>query len=99
MVMSPKAAPMARPWTIRRSTITSSATSSPRGKHAPGAFAADPEPITIHRLRHTFATERLRAGVSLAAVRKLLGHQNLQTTLRYADLDLEAIKQELAEAR
>jgi site-specific recombinase XerD len=65
----------------------------------PAAFAADPEPITIHRLRHTFATERLRAGVSLAAVRKLLGHQNLQTTLRYADLDLEVVKQELVEAR
>jgi site-specific recombinase XerD len=69
-------------------------------RHArPAAFVDDPEPITIHRLRHTYATERLRAGVSLAAVRKLLGHQNLQTTLRYADLDIEAVKHELVEAR
>lgn len=65
----------------------------------PGAFATDPDPVTIHRLRHTYATERLRAGVSLAAIRKLLGHQNLQTTLRYADLDLEAVKRELVAAR
>jgi len=65
----------------------------------PQVFAADPDPITIHRLRHTYATERLRAGVSLAAVRKLLGHQNLQTTRRYAELDLEAVKQELVAAR
>ncbi len=65
----------------------------------PGAFATDPAPVTIHRLRHTYATERLRAGVSLAAIRKRLGHQNLQTTLRYADLDLEAVKRELVAAR
>lgn len=65
----------------------------------PAAFADDPDPVTIHRLRHTFATERLRAGVSLAAVRKLLGHQNLQTTLRYAEIDLEAVKHELVAAR
>ena len=65
----------------------------------PAVFAQDPDPITIHRLRHTYATERLRAGVSLAAVRKLLGHQNLQTTLRYAEIDLASIEQELVAAR
>ncbi len=68
-------------------------------QRTPQAFATDPDPVTIHRLRHTYATERLRAGVSLAAVRKLLGHQNLQTTLRYADLDLDAVKRELVAAR
>ena len=69
-------------------------------RHAqPQAFGADPGPITIHRLRHTYATERLRSGVSLAAVRKLLGHQNLQTTLRYAEIDLQTIRHELIAAR
>ena len=66
---------------------------------APVAFANDPDPVTIHRLRHTCATEQLHAGVSLAAVRKLRGHQNLQTTLRHAEIDLEAVKHELVEAR
>jgi len=49
--------------------------------------------------RHTYATERLRAGVSLAAGRKLLGHQNVQTTLRYAEADLDSVKRELVAAR
>lgn len=55
--------------------------------------------MTIHRLRHTYATLKLRDGVSLASVRKLLGHRNLQTTLRYAETDLETVKKELVEAR
>jgi integrase/recombinase XerD len=69
-----------------------------RNKH-PQRFAAEAEPITLHRLRHTYATVKLRDGVSLPAVRKLLGHKNLQTTLRYAETDLETVKQELLAAR
>ncbi len=67
-------------------------------KHA-GSFQGEAEPITIHRFRHTFATLRLKDGVSLPSVRKLLGHKNLQTTLRYAETDLDTIKKELSEAR
>ena len=37
---------------------------------------------TLHQLRHTHATELVNAGVSLATIRKRLGHRNLQTTLR-----------------
>ena len=40
---------------------------------------------TLHQLRHTHATELVNDGVSLATIRKRLGHKNLQTTLRYAD--------------
>ena len=39
----------------------------------------------LHQLRHTHATELVNAGVSLATIRKRLGHRNLQTTLRYTD--------------
>jgi len=42
-------------------------------------------PCTLHQLRHTHATELVNAGVSLATIRKRLGHRNLQTTLRYAE--------------
>jgi site-specific recombinase XerD len=31
---------------------------------------------------------------SLQAVRKLMGHKNLQTTLRYAEIDMESVKQD-----
>lgn len=65
----------------------------------PALFELEVEPITIHRLRHTYVTQRLRDGMSLQAVRKLVGHRNVQTTLRYAETDLETIKRELLEAR
>ena len=35
--------------------------------------------------RHTHATELVNGGVSLATIRRRLGHKNLQTTLRYAE--------------
>ena len=40
----------------------------------------------IHQLRHTAAPEVVNSGVSVGTVRRLLGHRNLQTTQRYAEL-------------
>lgn len=40
----------------------------------------------LHRLRHTCATEWLRAGMPLELVRQLLGHATLQQTLAYAEI-------------
>ncbi len=40
---------------------------------------------SLHQLRHSHATELVNDGVSLATIRKRLGHQNMQTTLRYAE--------------
>lgn len=40
----------------------------------------------LHRLRHTSATERLRAGQPLEQVQRILGHATLQQTLAYAQL-------------
>lgn len=39
-----------------------------------------------HRLRHTFATERLRAGMPLEKVQLMMGHANLSQTLGYAQI-------------
>jgi len=41
---------------------------------------------TLRRLRHAHATELVNDGVSLATIRKRLGHKHIQTTLRYAQL-------------
>src|SRR5262249_17134841 len=38
--------------------------------------------------RHTYGTEMLRAGVSFAAVMKLLGHSDPRMTIRYVDVTL-----------
>lgn len=50
---------------------------------------------TLHQLRHTHATELVNDGVSLATIRKRLGHKNIQTTLRYAEQSDEMADAEL----
>ena len=40
---------------------------------------------TLHQLRHSHATALVQDGVSLATIRKRLGHKHIQTTLRYAE--------------
>ena len=39
-----------------------------------------------HTLRHTAASRRVMAGVDLVAVKEILGHRNIQTTMRYSHL-------------
>lgn len=50
----------------------------------------------LHRFRHTFATERLRAGVPLEIVSAALGHASLQQTLAYAKIVGRDIAREMA---
>ena len=49
----------------------------------------------IHQLRHTAATELVNSGVGVGTVRQLLGHRNLQTTQRYAELSGQTVRHEL----
>lgn len=49
----------------------------------------------IHQLRHTTATELVNSGVGVGTVRQLLGHRNLQTTQRYAELSGQTVRHEL----
>ena len=39
-----------------------------------------------HSLRHTAASRRIMAGVDLVSVKEILGHRDIQTTLRYDHL-------------
>jgi integrase len=59
-----------------------------------------PEPtrITCHRLRHTFATEMLGAGMSLVGLMRLLGHRDYHMTLRYAAFTPEVVDDEYTKA-
>jgi len=41
-------------------------------------------PVVPHRLRHTYATELINAGMSLTAIMRLLGHRSFRMTMRYA---------------
>jgi integrase len=42
--------------------------------------------IVPHQLRHTYASEMVRVGVSLPALMKMLGHTNPEMTMRYIDV-------------
>lgn len=42
--------------------------------------------VSIHTLRHSYATHLLEAGVSLKAIQKYMGHSSLQTTMVYLHL-------------
>jgi integrase len=46
----------------------------------------------LHCLRHTLASWSVMGGLSLAQVGAVLGHKSTQTTLRYADHRLDAIR-------
>lgn len=39
--------------------------------------------VTVHSLRHTFATTLLSEGMSIPYIQQLMGHRNSQTTSRY----------------
>ena len=53
---------------------------------------------SLHSLRHTFATDMLNAGLRLEALQKLLGHQSIEITLRYAKLSNTTRKNEYFKA-
>jgi site-specific recombinase XerD len=55
--------------------------------------------VTPHRLRHSYATEMIRAGVSLPAVMHLLGHKSIRMTLCYVQVTPNDLHQEYHQAR
>jgi site-specific recombinase XerD len=46
-----------------------------------------------HLLRHTFATHLLRSGASLPEISRMLGHENPSSTLVYAHIDMNKLRQ------
>ena len=75
-----RAAPRAEPKHDRRG-------SSARRATGPGCRGSG-----AHRLRHTAATEMLRAGASLAEIGQVLRHREQKTTAIYAKVDRNALR-------
>jgi len=51
-----------------------------------------------HRLRHTFGADMVRAGMSLPALQRLMGHSQISTTLLYVELAPQDVWREYARA-
>ena len=57
--------------------------------------------VRLHDLRHTMASHAVMSGVPVPVVSRLLGHSNIQMTLRYAhlaDRDIEAAAERVGTA-
>lgn len=51
-----------------------------------------------HRFRHTFASDMVRAGISLPALMHLMGHSDIETTMVYVEVTPLEVYQEYARA-
>jgi site-specific recombinase XerD len=50
--------------------------------------------VTPHRLRHTLASQMLNVGMPIASLQRYLGHENLDTTMGYAEVSDPLLQQD-----
>jgi site-specific recombinase XerD len=51
-----------------------------------------------HRFRHTFASDMVRAGISLPALMQLMGHAHISTTMVYVQISPRDVFEQYARA-
>jgi integrase/recombinase XerD len=55
--------------------------------------------VSPHKLRHTFATSYLSAGVDITYVQAALGHSDIRMTMRYAQVRKEDLKKTISKLK
>src|SRR4029077_19401668 len=63
------------------------------------AGCADTSPISPHRLRHTWASDMLRRGISLLALKEMMGHKDIRMTLRYLKVTQPDLQRDFSRPR
>jgi len=84
-------------YTQRKESMTYAAARCMFARHLRKAGLAD-KGYSLHRLRHTFASEMLNAGMRLECLQQLLGHSSIEVTRRYARLTDVTREQEYFQA-
>lgn len=64
-----------------------------RACHAAADMAEIGKPVSMHTLRHNFATHLLEQNIDIRVIQVLLGHAKLDTTALYARVATKAIQQ------
>ena len=55
----------------------------------------NPEKVSPHKIRHSFATHLLQKGLDIREIQELLGHSSIDTTAIYAKIDTKKAKEVL----
>ena len=61
--------------------------------HEAAAAAHIDKPVSMHSLRHAFATHLLEQKVDIRTIQVLLGHKKLETTALYAQVATETLRE------